>query len=332
LKILGIETSCDETAAAVVADETEILSSVVSSQIDLHAPFGGVVPEIASRAHAEHLHPVIRRALEEAKVDWLDLDAVAVTIGPGLVGALLVGLSTAKALAWARDLPLVGVDHLEAHVHSIRMENPSIPYPHIALVVSGGHTRLYRCLEPGRAEVLGDTLDDAAGEAFDKVSALLGLGYPGGPAIERIAVRGDRRAFDLPRARLGDRRFDFSFSGLKTAVLYTVRGQNGTGKPRPEIEPADIAASFQEAVVDVLVHKTLGAARTFEARAIGVAGGVACNLRLREAIAAGAAEIGLEATFPRRALCTDNAAMIAGLGGVRWREGARIGLDAEVVA
>jgi N6-L-threonylcarbamoyladenine synthase len=273
-RILGIETSCDETAAAVVRDGHEVLSSVVSSQVDLHARFGGVVPEIASRAHVELLTPVVARALVEAGIDDDHVDAVAATVGPGLIGALLVGVSAAKTLALVWDVPFVAVNHLEAHLYAALLEDPQLELPVVVLIVSGGHTLLVLMEGHGRYRVLGSTIDDAAGEAFDKVARYLGLGYPGGPAIDTIAMEGDPEAVAFPRAIL-DEGYDFSFSGLKTAVVNHVR-------KHPEVSTEDVAASFQEAVVDVLVTKARRAAHEHGAKGLCLAGGVAANSQLRE--------------------------------------------------
>ncbi|HVA04231.1 MAG TPA: tRNA (adenosine(37)-N6)-threonylcarbamoyltransferase complex transferase subunit TsaD [Acidimicrobiales bacterium] len=304
--VLGIETSCDDTAAAVVNGGTDVLSSVVSSQVDLHAMYGGVVPEIAGRAHLELLTPVIGEALGRAGVAGKDLHAVAATIGPGLIGSLLVGVSEAKALTLAWDLPFVGVNHLEGHLFAALLEHRGIRWPVAVLLVSGGHTLLVSMEGPGRYRLLGQTLDDAAGEAFDKVARFLGLGYPGGPAIERAAASGDPTAFAFPRALVGDG-LDFSFSGLKTAVVHAVRG-------RPDAADQDIAASFQQAVVDVLVAKAAKAAVSVGARGVCLAGGVAANGALRRALTEACAQLGLPAYLPSLATCTDNAAMIAAAG------------------
>lgn len=302
-RVLGVETSCDETAAAVVVDARLVLSSVVSSQVDLHARFGGVVPEIASRAHVELLTPVIAQAIVEAGISDEAIDAVGATVGPGLVGALLVGVSAAKALALVWDVPFVAVNHLEAHMYAAFLEEPALELPVVVLLVSGGHTLLILMESQGRYRVLGSTIDDAAGEAFDKVARFLGLGYPGGPAIDEIALSGDPSAISFPRAMLNEG-LDFSFSGLKTAVVNHVR-------KNPEVSTADVAASFQEAVVDVLVAKARQAARDYGAKGLCLAGGVAANSRLRERLLGTCVDDGLHGFLPSRAMCTDNAAMVA---------------------
>ena len=332
--VLGIESSCDETAAAVVRSGRVILSSVVHSQVAAHAPFGGVVPEIAGRSHLEQIIPVIDRALEEANVDLADIEAIAVTTRPGLIGSLLVGLSAAKAIAFARSLPLVGVHHIEAHAYAATMEH-EIAFPALVLIVSGGHTALYRMESVRELRRLAETLDDAAGEAFDKVASMLGLGYPGGPAISRLAATANREAVRFPRYRAKDGRPGFSFSGLKTAVLYHLRGQDAlrpTPPPEEIADKADVAASFEEAVVDTLVSQTLQAAGEEDLESILVAGGVACNRRLRERMTAGAAAQGRRAIFPSPAYCSDNAAMIAGLGWHHYCAGALAGLDLDASA
>lgn len=308
-RVLGIETSCDETAAAVVEGARRVLSSVVSSQVDLHARYGGVVPEIASRAHVELLTPVVAQALVEAGVDDDHVDAVAATVGPGLIGALLVGVSAAKALALVWDVPFVAVNHLEAHLYAAFLEEPDIELPLVVLLVSGGHTMLVLMEGHGRYRRLGGTIDDAAGEAFDKVARYLGLGYPGGPAIDRVALDGDPGAIAFPRAIL-DEGYDFSFSGLKTAVVNYAR-------KHPEASTPDVAASFQEAVVDVLATKARRAAHEYGARGICLAGGVAANSQLRERILDACVADGLHAFLPSRSMCTDNAAMVAAAGW--WR-------------
>ena len=309
--LLGIETSCDETAAAVVAGGVDVRSSVVSSQVDLHARFGGVVPEIASRAHVELLGPVVAEALVESGRSGDDIDAVAATVGPGLVGSLLVGLAAAKALALVWGVPFVGVNHLEAHLYAAFLDEPALEPPMVALLVSGGHTLLVAVDDHGRYRVLGSTVDDAAGEAFDKVARFLGLGYPGGPAIDRTALTGDPTAIDFPRAML-DQGYDFSFSGLKTAVVTYVRRH-------PEVATEDVAASFQQAVVDVLVAKTRKAARDTGFDRVCLGGGVAANSLLRERFLDACATDGLQCHLPSRAMCTDNAAMVAAAGWWRLR-------------
>ena len=309
MKVLGIETSCDETAAAVVADGHQVLSSVVSSQVDLHAAFGGVVPELASRAHVELLIPVIAEALLEAGVEDSRTDAVAATVGPGLVGSLLVGLSAAKALALVWGVPFVGVNHLEGHIYASFLEEPDLEPPLVVLLVSGGHTMLIAMEGHGRYRLLGATLDDAAGEAYDKVARFLGLGYPGGPVIDRLAMEGDPKAISFPRGLLNEG-YDFSFSGIKTSVVTYVR-------KHPDVSTADVAASFQEAVVDVLVTKAQRAAAEIGATGIVLGGGVAANSRLRERILDACIADGLRGFLPSRSMCTDNAAMIAAAGW--WR-------------
>ena len=325
--ILGIETSCDETAAAVVEDGCRVLSSLVSSQVELHARYGGVVPEIASRHHLSMINPLIDEALKEAKVGFKDLQAVAVSHGPGLVGALLVGVATAKALAYALRLPLVAVNHLEAHLYANHLGAEEISYPAVNLIVSGGHTELLLIEKPGLATSLGHTRDDAAGEAYDKIARVLELGYPGGPLIDKLAREGNPEAIDFPRAWLGeDERFDFSFSGLKTAVinyLHRARQRN------QEINLPDLVASFQEALVEVLVEKTILAARTFKARSVLMSGGVAANSHLRwkmkERLREALPEVALR--YPPPELCTDNAAMIAAAAYPRYLKGEFAGLD-----
>jgi N6-L-threonylcarbamoyladenine synthase len=317
--VLGIETSCDETAASVVIGGRLVRSSVVSSQVDLHARYGGVVPEIASRAHLDLLVPVVAEAMVEAGVEGPDIDAVAATHGPGLIGALLVGVSHAKALALVWDKPFVAVNHLEAHLYASFLEEPDLDMPVVVLLVSGGHTLLVHMEGPGRYHVLGQTLDDAAGEAFDKVARYLGLGYPGGPAIDRVAGQGHATAVAFPRA-MRDEGYDFSFSGLKTSVVNHVR-------KHPEVATPDVAASFQEAVVDVLVAKARRAADDVGAKAICLGGGVAANSRLREAIVEACAEDGRRAFVPTMAMCTDNAAMVAAAGWYAWRDRGASALD-----
>ncbi len=311
--LLGIETSCDETAAAVVEDGRRVLSSVVSSQVDLHARYGGVVPELAGRAHVEAILPVVEEALERAGLGAAEpgVEAVAATVGPGLIGSLLVGVSAAKSLAMAWRVPFVGVNHLEGHLYAALLEDAALELPSVVLLVSGGHTLLVSMSAPGEYRLLGRTVDDAAGEAFDKVARFLGLGYPGGPAVERAAREGDPRAIRFPRPML-DEGLDFSFSGLKTAVVHYVRDH-------PDVATADVAASFQQAVVDVLVHKAMAAAAAGAARSVCLAGGVAANGPLREATVSACESAGLRAFLPSRAMCTDNAAMIASAGYFRLR-------------
>jgi N6-L-threonylcarbamoyladenine synthase len=301
--VLGIETSCDETAAAVVRDGREMISSVVATQAEQHAPYGGVVPEIASRAHVELVNEVIERSLIEAGIDLVQVDAIAACHGPGLAGALLVGVSAAKSLALVTDRPYVGINHHEGHMYAAMLDDPSLEPPFVTLVASGGHTLLVAMRGHGVYETLGQTVDDAAGEAFDKVARFLGLGYPGGLAIDALAARGDPEAVAFPRPMLDDG-FDFSFSGLKTAVVTYCRRH-------PDAEVADVAASFQAAVVDVLVTKLVRAARRAEVDTVVIGGGVAANSSLRARVAEAAEREGLRAVIPSRALCTDNAAMIA---------------------
>lgn len=304
--VLGIETSCDETAAAVVRDGSNILSSVVSSQVDQHARYGGVVPEIASRAHVERLNPVTAETLVQAGIDGSGIDAVAATAGPGLVGSLLIGVSAAKSLALVWDVPFIAVNHLEAHLYASMLEDPSFELPVVVLLVSGGHTMIVHWEDHGKITVLGGTIDDAAGEAYDKVARYLGLGYPGGPVIDRISLDGDPEAIAFPRA-LSDRPYDFSFSGLKTAVVNHVR-------KNPDVSSEDVAASFQEAVVDVLITKTRRAVHDTGAKGLAIGGGVAANSRLREAVLDVCSADSLAAYLPDRVNCTDNAAMVASAG------------------
>ncbi len=306
MNILGIETSCDETSAAVVTDGIHLRSNVVASQDEIHSPYGGIVPEIASRCHIERIQSITETALLKANMSLDDLDGVAVTAGPGLMGSLLVGLSYAKALSYARKMPFKGINHLEGHIHAIFLEK-KIEYPFIALLVSGGHTALYDVEGVGKLTLLGATKDDAAGEAFDKVAKILGLGFPGGKVIDKIAKEGNRNAYFFPRPNLHEPHFHFSFSGLKTAVLHQ-------RKREPEAKISDIAASFQEAVVDTLVQQSLRALEFKEYQRLVVAGGVAANSRLREVFLEISAKTNIEVFFPSLSLCTDNAAMIAAIG------------------
>lgn len=316
--ILGIETSCDETAAAVVADGTTVLSSVVSSQVDIHARYGGVVPEVASRAHVELLGPVVAQALVEAGVEGPDLGAVAVSVGPGLAGALLVGIAAAKAYSLAWDLPFVGINHMEGHLYASFLEDPDLSPPLVVLLVSGGHTMLVAMDDHGRYRLLGTTVDDAVGEAFDKVARVMGLGYPGGPAIDSVAVGGDPAAIAFPRPM--PQGFDFSLSGLKTAVIRYVRDN-------PATPVADIAASFQAAAVDMLIDKTRRAVAEVGARSLCIGGGVAANSLLRARILELCAAEGLRCFLPSRSMCTDNAAMIAAAAWWRYRSDGVTPLD-----
>lgn len=330
VRILGIETSCDETAAAVVENGRIIRSSVVASQVDLHAQFGGIFPEVASRQHIRSIHPIIEAALRDAHMDLSDVDALAATRGPGLPGSLVVGLNVAKGMVLGSGLPLLGINHLEGHLYSAWLGDPEIdlpPEPHfplLALIVSGGHTELILMEQHLTYKRLGSTLDDAAGEAFDKVARLLGLPYPGGPSIQKTAEDGDPKAVKFPRAWLPGT-WNFSFSGLKTAVLREVRQLESAKKDIPK---ADFAASFQTAVVDVLVGKTLSAAKEFKAKAILLSGGVSANKALRERMLA---EATLPVHIPPIKLCTDNAAMIAGAGCFRFEAGQRDGLDIDAL-
>lgn len=328
--VLGIETSCDETAAAIVRDGRKIVSSVIASQIDTHQRFGGVVPELASREHLDKIVPIVEEAFEQAGIQVQEIDGIAVTVGPGLVGSLLVGVSYAKAMAFALNKPLVGVNHIEGHIYSVAFENPPIEHPALALVVSGGHTNLFFVPGPGKYKVVARTRDDAAGEAFDKVAKMLGLGYPGGPVIERLAREGNPRAVKFAVPRMGDGLPDFSFSGLKTAVTKHVREtglrpvENGE-KPGQGIK--DLAASFQSVVVRSLVGTMERVAEDYRPKTVIVAGGVACNGALREASREAAKRLGVPVYFPSTHLSTDNAAMIAAAGTVRLQGGERAGLD-----
>ena len=338
--ILGIESSCDETSAAVVEDGRRILSNLVASQVKVHRPYGGVVPELASRQHLSHIGPVVDGALREAEVELSQIGAVAVTQGPGLVGSLLVGLCFGKSIAYARHIPLVAVDHLEGHIRAAYMERDEsepIPLPAVSLVVSGGHTGLYLMREEARYELVGKTRDDAAGEAYDKVAKRLGLGYPGGPVLDRLAAHGDAKEFPLPVAKISDGSDDFSFSGLKTAVLRAVREHGidpvGEGEdPMARTDVLNLAASFQKAVVDALVSTTKRVSRRVNARAILVSGGVAANRQLRSEFGRLGEKLKVPVVFPSIALSTDNAAMIAAAGYLKFLRGEFSGpdLDADV--
>jgi len=334
MRLLAIETSCDETAAAVVEDGRRILSNVVSTQVAVHAPYGGVVPELASRHHVENIVPVVRAALAEAGLDFPEIGAVAVTQGPGLVGSLLVGLQVAKAVAWVHGKPLVPVHHVAGHILAPFLAHPEIPLPGLALVVSGGHTSLFEVPEEGTYRLLGRTRDDAAGEAFDKVAKLVGLGYPGGPVIDRLSRGADDRAVEFTIARMKDGRADFSFSGIKTAVLHHVRRQGIAPVSDPSRVPPEVrglVASFERAVVEALVRGLVRAAEARRPRSLLLTGGVAANTRLREEARRAAAGLGLPIFIPPLELSTDNAAMIGAAGYVAFRRGVRGGpeLNAE---
>ena len=333
--ILGIETSCDETSASVVEDGIKVHSNIVASQQELHSRFGGVVPEIACRAHTDTIITVIDKAVTEANIKLSDIDAISVANTPGLVGALLIGLTTAKTLSWLLGIPLITINHLHAHIYASKIEHEDIDYPAISLVVSGGHTSLFLTQSETRHTQVGGTIDDAAGEAFDKVGKILGLGYPAGPEIDTISKKGNGKAILFPRSYLKKDSLDFSFSGVKTAVLYHCLGQDSknTGE-MPELkdrEIADLAASFQEAVVDVLVNKTIFAATKFSARSIILGGGVACNSRLRQRLADAAKQRDIPLYYPSKKLCMDNAAMVAGLAYHKYDEKEFSGLGVEAM-
>ena len=328
INILAIESSCDETAAAVVNNGREVLSNVISSQIELHKLYGGVVPEIASRKHIEKINQVIEQALKDANMTLDDIDAVGVTYGPGLVGALLVGVAEAKAIAYAKKLPLIGVHHIEGHISANYIEHPSLEPPFLCLVVSGGHTHLVCVKEYGKYDILGRTRDDAAGEAYDKVARAIGLGYPGGPKIDRLAKEGNPDAVKFPRAHIEGAPYDFSFSGLKAAVLNYINGCQMKGQT---YNPADIAASFQKAVVDVLVENSMNAVEEFSMNKFAIAGGVASNSALREGMKEACEKRGIEFFYPSPIYCTDNAAMIGAAAYYEYLAGTRHGWDLNAV-
>ena len=328
VKILAIESSCDETAAAVVVNGREVRSNVISSQIALHTLYGGVVPEIASRKHIEKINQVITQALEDADTTLEEIDAIGVTYGPGLVGALLVGVAEAKAIAYAAKKPLVGVHHIEGHICANYIENKELEPPFLCLVASGGHTHLVKVADYGKYEIIGRTRDDAAGEAFDKVARAIGLGYPGGPKIEKKAKEGNDKAIVFPKAKVAENPYDFSFSGLKSAVLNYI---NGCKMKRQEINEADIAASFQKAVIDVLVEHAVHAAKEYRIDKFAIAGGVASNQTLREAMEKACKERGIQFYHPSPIFCTDNAAMIGSAADYEYLQGRRDGWDLNAV-
>jgi N6-L-threonylcarbamoyladenine synthase len=344
MKILGIDTSCDETAAAVVAHGREVISNVVASQIEVHQEYGGIVPELASRKHIEAINYIVRRALAEADVTFKDLEAIAVTNRPGLIGALLVGVAAAKSLAYCHNLPLLGINHIEGHIYANFMVHDTLPFPHICLTVSGGHTLLVEVHEGWQYKVLGSTQDDAAGEVYDKVAKYLGLGFPGGKVIDDLAQKGNPSRIKFPRPMRDSGDYQFSFSGIKTSVRYFLEkaqragvlvesereDANGTNADMITIE--DVAASFQAAVVDILVYKSLHAAKSTGARAITLTGGVAANSQLRASLKTAAAEISTEVYYPPMSLCTDNGAMIAGIAYQKYQQGLRDGLSLNAAA
>lgn len=326
--VLAIETSCDETAAAVVKNGREVLSNIISSQIELHKLYGGVVPEIASRKHIEKINQVIEEALNTADVTLEDIDVIGVTYGPGLVGALLVGVAEAKAISFATGKPLVGVHHIEGHISANYIENLDLEPPFLCLIVSGGHTHLVLVKDYGQYEIIGRTRDDAAGEAFDKVARAIGLGYPGGPKIDKLSKEGDKSAIQFPRASIEGAPYDFSFSGLKSAVLNHL---NSCEMKKEAVNPADIAASFQEAVIDVLVSRAIQAAKDYKIKKVAIAGGVAANTSLRNAMREACEKSKIKFYYPSPIYCTDNAAMIGSAAYYEYRNGTRSGLDLNAV-
>ena len=328
IKILAIESSCDETAAAVVVNGRDVRSNVILSQIALHTLYGGVVPEIASRKHIEKINQVIEQALSDASVTLDDIDAIGVTYGPGLVGALLVGVAEAKAISYAKNIPLVGVHHIEGHISANYIENKELEPPFLCLVVSGGHTHLVKVLDYGKYEILGRTRDDAAGEAFDKVARAIGLGYPGGPKVDKAAKEGNPHAMEFPRAKVGGSQYDFSFSGMKSAVLNYINQAEMKGET---INVPDLCASFQNAVVDVLVSRAIAATKEFGYKKLAIAGGVASNSALRAGMKAACEKAGIEFYYPSPIFCTDNAAMIGAAGYYEYINGVRAGWDLNAV-
>ena len=333
MKILGIDTSCDETAAAIVENGREVISNVVASQIKAHQEYGGVVPELASRKHIEAINYIVNKALNEANTTFADIDVIAVTNRPGLIGALLVGVAAAKSLAYCHNLPLLGINHIEGHIYANYMVHDTLTFPHVCLTVSGGHTLLVEVHEGWNYKVLGTTQDDAAGEVYDKVSKYIGLGFPGGRVIDELAQKGNPTAINFPRPMLRSGNYQFSFSGIKTAVRYFVEKAERADKiANGEILIEDIAASFQAAVVDVLVAKTVHAAKTTDAQTITLTGGVAANSHLRSSLKSAAAEIGAEVYYPPINLCTDNGAMIAGIAYEKYQQGQRDELSLNAAA
>lgn len=326
---LGIETSCDETAIAVVADGRQILSNVISSQIDIFKEYGGVVPEIASRHHLENINGVLKEALEQAEVTLDDIDLIGVTYGPGLIGALLMGVATAKAISFAKDIPLVGVHHLMGHISANFLEHKELEPPFMALITSGGHTEIVDVTGYTECNILGGTRDDAVGEAYDKVARVLGLGYPGGPKVDKISKEGNPEAIHFKRVYLEKNSFDFSFSGLKTAVLNYINQEKQAGR---EINRADVAAGFQQAVMDVIVDKTIYAAKVRNEKKLVLAGGVAANSKLREMLSSACKDADIQLFYPAPVLCTDNGAMIGAAAYYKYKSGKEDGLDLEAYA